>query len=173
METVNTPATVDTGKHFTPEQVEQIVKERLTRDREARKDENATKAAELEQKLTEAQTALQSANTTIQTLQGTSATAEEITAKVKGSWEKIQTALPADKLKLVPAKYSEAEKIEYVADNKELFFPTAAVPQPNTAEIVNPQGTGGDPKYGGFRSLVEWAQAKPQEYAQARRAGKV
>lgn len=165
--------TDSTGKKFLPEEkVNTVVQDRLARDREARKDENAEKAQQAEQKLAEAKAEHEAALAKIKALEGTSATAEEVTNKVKASWDKIQALIPQDKLKLVPAKYSEAEKIEYIAENKELFFPTATTPPPSTPPVVNPQGAGsGDPKFGGYSSLVEWAQRDPHGYQKSRAKG--
>lgn len=173
-DTVTTPVTADAGKHFTPEQVEQIVKERLARDREARKDENAEKALEAERKLEEAKAALQTANTQIETLRGTSATAEEMAAKIKASHAKIIESIPPEKRKYIPSGYSEAEQIGFITQNNELFFTSApVVKSPETPPPVNPQGAGGggDPKFGGYTSLVEWAQRDPHGYSKARAKG--
>lgn len=162
-----------TGKKFLPEEkVNTVVQDRLARDREARKDENATKAEEALQKLEEAKSALETANQQLTTLQGTSATAEEIKTKVQASLEKIKSGLPPEKQKLVPSKLSPAEQIEYIADNHELFFPT--VTPPNTPPPVNNQGgDGGEAKFGGYASLTEWAQKDIQGYTKAKREGKL
>lgn len=172
-DTVTTPGTVETGKHFTPEQVEQIVKDRLARDREARKDENAEKALEAERKLEEAKVALHTANTQIETLKGTSATAEEMANKIKASHAKIIESIPAEKRKYIPSGYSEAEQIGFITQNNELFFTSAPpVVPPVTPPLVNPQGAAsGDPKFGGYTSLVEWAQRDPHGYQKARAKG--
>lgn len=173
METVTTPAnTPAQAETYTKEQMEHIVKERLARDREARKDENAEKALEAERKLEEAKTALETANQQLTTLQGTSATAEEIKTKVQASLDKIKSGLPPEKQKLVPSKLSPAEQIEYIADNHELFFPT--VTPPNTPPPVNNQGgDGGEAKYGGYSSLTEWVQRDARSYQKAKMEGKL
>ncbi len=172
METVTTPGTdAQSGKTFTPEQVENIVKERLARDREARKDEGSAKIAEAEAKAEEAKTALATATVTIETLKGTSATAEEITAKVKASHASIVASIPADKQKYLPA-VSEADQLVYIAKNPELFFPS--VTPPNTPPPVNNQsGDGGESKFKGYASESEFAQREPAAYLKAKREGKI
>jgi len=166
-----------TGKKFLPQdKVDSVVTERLARDREVRKDENATKAAEIEQKLTEAKSELQTANAKIDALQGTSATAEEISKKVKESHGKIVASIAEDKRKFIPKGYSEADQIVYISENQELFFPNA--PKGPLAPITPaPEnisgGSGGDAKYGGHVSLTEWAQRDPHGYMKAKSEGKL
>ena len=174
METVNTPVNTDveSGKTYTSEQVEQIVEARLIRERKSKPGENAEKAQELEQKLTEAKAALQTASATIETLKGTSATAEEITAKLKASHEKIVASIPEDKRKFIPKGYSEAEQIAYITENSELFFSTSQILKPETVQIVNAQGHIDPEKFGGYPSLLDWAQNDPKGYQKARSQGK-
>lgn len=175
MSTVETPANTQApAETYTKEQLEHIVKERLARDREARVNENASKTAEIEQKLASAKAELQTASQTIETLKGTSATAEQVTAKIKASWEKIEASIPADKKKFIPAKYSEAEKIEYLAENQELFFPTVSiVDKPVTPAPVGANQSGGNPNLNGHANIVEFAQRDPKGFAKAKLEGKI
>lgn len=175
-ETVTTPANADAtaAKTFTQEQVDQIVKDRLTRDREARKSDAELSAQELQAKVEAATAKLTEATEKIKTLEGTSATAAEVSAKVEESWKQIEAAVAEDKRKLIPAKYSAAEKIEYLAQNKELFFPaiSAQVPTPATPAPHNLSGTQGESKLNGYASLLEFAQRDPVGYLKAQKEGR-
>lgn len=170
-DTVNTPATEETqAKHFTESQVEQIVKERLARDREARKEDAATKAEAAEAAKAKAEEQLKEATAKIETLQGTSATAEEIAKKIEASWVTIEAAIPDELKKLVPAKLSPADKIEYISQNHGVFFPST--PKPNTPNAPLVSGhvpASGD--FGGFTSEQEFAQRKPQEFIKWKAGG--
>lgn len=175
METATTPETTPaTAETYTKEQMEHIVKERLARDREARKDESVNKAAELEAAKLATEAKLKEATATIETLKGTSATAEETNAKVKASWQLIEKEIPEDKRKIIPRDYTEAQKIVYFAENKELFFPNVSqVTAPITPAPVGITKGGGQEKFGGFASELEFAQRNHKAYQEAKRLGKI
>jgi hypothetical protein len=171
-DTVSTPATEGTqAKHFTETQVEQIVKERLARDREARKEDAVTKAEAAEAARVKAEEQLKEAAAKIEALQGTSATAEEITKKVESSWQTIEAAIPDELKKLVPTKLSPADKIEYISQNHGVFFPTS-VAKPNTPAAPNVQGHV-TPKgeWGGFQSEQEFAARDSKGYLRWKAGG--
>lgn len=170
-DTVNTPATEETqAKHFTEAQVEQIVKERLARDREARKEDAVTKAEAAEAAKVKAEAELKEATAKIETLQGTSATAEEIAKKIEASWITIEAAIPDELKKLVPAKLSPADKIEYISQNHGVFFPAATKPNTPAPPVVNGHAANkGD--FGGFVSEQEFAQRKPADYIKWKSGG--
>lgn len=172
METVSTPGnTPATAETYTKEQVENIVKERLVRDREARKSDAETEAAKLREQADKAQAELTSAAEKLKALEGTSATAEEISKKVDASYAEIEKAIPEDKRKLIPTKYSSAEKIEYIAQNKGLFFPEQ-VSIPKTPEPASTTDGGGNPAFGGYASAQQWAQSDPKGYLAAQQKGR-
>lgn len=171
-DTVPTPATEQSGKTFTEAQVEQIVKERLTRDREARKSEAETQTEALKAQAEKAQAELTAASEKLKALEGTSATAEEIAKKVDASYAEIEKAIPEEKRKMIPAKYSSAEKIEYIAQNKGLFFPDATVAKVTTAAPAAISDGSGNPKFGGYASEQEFAQHDARGYLAAKQAGK-
>ena len=172
-DTVNTPGTSQDGKTFTEAQVEQIVKDRLTRDREARKLDAETEAEAIRAKAEKAQTELATATEKLKALEGTSATAAEISAKVETSWQEIEKAIPEDKRKLIPSKYSAAEKIEYLAQNRGAFFPEAGIVTPQSPSPAQVVQSGGEGKYGGYSGIEQWAQHDPMGYLKAQKEGKL
>lgn len=162
-----------TGKKFLPqEKVDTVVQDRLARDREARKDTDATKIAEAERQAAAAKAELATATATIEALKGTSATAEEIVTKVKASHAKIVANIPAEKQKFLPKQLSEADQLAYITENPELFFQNAPAP-PVTPDPAIVNKGGGEGRFGGHASLIEFAQRDPIGYAKAQREGKL
>lgn len=170
-DTVSTPVTpAPAEKNFTQEQVEQIVKERLARDREARKEDAVTKAEAAEAAKVKAEEQLKEATAKIEALQGTSATAEEIAKKVEASWVTIEAAIPDELKKLVPTKLSPADKIEYISTNHGVFFPAATKPNTPAPPVVNGHvSVKGD--LGGFTSELEFAQRDPRGFMKWKAGG--
>lgn len=177
-DTVNTPVTaekledtgIEPGKTYTAEQVAEIVEKRLIRERKAHPADAVAKAEAAEAAKVKAEEQLKEATAKIDALQGTSATAEEITKKVEASWITIEAAIPDELKKLVPAKLSPADKIEYISQNHGVFFPTSA-PKPNTpaAPVVNGHAPKGD--FGQFSSELEFAQRDPKGFMKWKAGG--
>lgn len=174
-DTVTTPGNAEAPavKTFTQEQLDQIVKERLARDREARGTDAEKKAEQLAQAAETAKAELGKATERLKALEGTSATVEEINKKLEDSWKTIEAGIPDDKRKLISPKLSVADKIEYFSQNHGVFFPDASVPKIETPAPKPVNDGGGDPKFNGHATELEYAQRDPRGYLKAKAEGKL